>query len=225
MYDRSFADRNAAGRALAETVARHVGHIGVERQPLVLALPRGGVPVAARVAETIGAELDLIIARKIGAPGRPELGVGAIAEDGPAVFDKETLRQLGLDEADLAATVERERAELARRSRQYRGDRPVPDTTGRIVVVVDDGVATGVTARAALRWLRQRPARALILAAPVCSREADHALAADADVVICLERPLRFDAVSKWYSDFAQLTDADVARVLAAYRGAAEPRR
>jgi putative phosphoribosyl transferase len=223
--DLRFADRNAAGRALAETVARHVGHIGVDRRPLVLALPRGGVPVAARVAETIGADLDLIIARKIGAPGRPELGVGAIAEDGPAVFDDVALRQLGLHEADLAATVERERAELVRRSRRYRGDRPVPDTADRIVVVVDDGVATGVTARAALRWLRQRPARSLILAAPVCSREADHALAADADVVICLERPLHFDAVSKWYLDFGQLTDADVARVLAAYQGTAEHQR
>ena len=220
MSDRCFADRTAAGRELAETVARHVGHIGVERRPLVLALPRGGVPVAARVAETIGADLDLIIARKIGAPGRPELGVGAIAEDGPAVFDHEALRQLGLAEADLAEAVQRERAELARRSRQYRGDRPVPDTADRIVVVVDDGVATGVTARAALRWLRQRPARSLILAAPVCSREADHALASDADVVICLQRPAHFDAVSKWYSDFAQLTDRDVARVLAAYHEA-----
>jgi putative phosphoribosyl transferase len=211
----SFADRDAAGRELGATVARHLGTLGLERRPLVLALPRGGVPVAARVAESIGGDLDLIMARKISAPGRPEYGIGAIAEDGPPVFDRDALLDLGLDEADLADTVQRERAELLRRVRSYRGDRPAPDPAGRVVVVVDDGVATGVTARAALLWLRRRQTRLLVLAAPVCSRAADHALAGDADLVICLHRPARFAAVSAWYSDFTQLSDADVTRAMA----------
>jgi putative phosphoribosyl transferase len=221
--DICFADRDAAGRALGATVARHLGTLGLERRPLVLALPRGGVPVAARVAETIGGDLDLIMARKITSPGRPEYGVGAIAEDGPPVFDQDALLYLGLREADLADEVRRARAELFRRVRSYRGERPAPDPAGRVVVVVDDGVATGVTARAALPWLRQRRTRLLVLAAPVCSREADHALAADADLVICLHRPARFTAVSAWYSDFEQLSDADVTRALAGRQEASSP--
>jgi putative phosphoribosyl transferase len=221
--DPSFADRDAAGRALGATVARHLGTHGLDRRPLVLALPRGGVPVAARVAETIGGDLGLIMVRKITPPGRPEYGVGAIAEDGPPVFDHDALTDLGLREADLAEAVQRERAELLRRVRSYRGDRPAPDPAGRVVVVVDDGVATGVTARAALPWLRQRNTRFLVLAAPVCSRAADHALATDADLVICLHRPARFTAVSAWYDDFAQLSDADVSRALAGRQGASSP--
>jgi predicted phosphoribosyltransferase len=208
--EQGFTDRTAAGRALAATVAGRVGHLGLDRRPLVLALPRGGVPVAARVAGTIGADLDVLVVRKIGAPGRPGYGVGAIAENGPAVFDGPALRGLGLTEADLADTVRRERRELDRRVRRYRGGRPLPTTAGRVVVVVDDGVATGVTARAALRWLRRRPAAVLLLASPVCSREADRALGDDADAVICLRRPIRFVAVGEWYADFAPLTDADV---------------
>ncbi|OJF14726.1 putative phosphoribosyltransferase [Couchioplanes caeruleus] len=191
-------------------VARHLGNFGLVRRPLVLALPRGGVPVAARVAAAVGADLDLVVARKIGAPGRPELGVGAIAEDGEPVFDDELLATLGLTPPDLSGIVEAERRELARRIEVYRDGQPPPEVTDRLAIVVDDGVATGVTARAALRWLRSRGAHPLVLAAPVCSREADHSLAADADLVICLERPARFGAVGRFYEDFAQLTDADV---------------
>lgn len=191
-------------------VARHLGNFGLDRRPLVLALPRGGVPVAARVAAAVGGDLDLVVARKIGAPGQPELGVGAIAEDGEPVFDHELLAALGLEPRDLSDAVAAERRELTRRIRVYRGDRPAVDVTDRLAIVVDDGVATGVTARAALRWLRSRRAHSLVLAAPVCSREADHSLAADADLVICLERPARFGAVGRFYEDFAQLTDADV---------------
>ncbi|GGQ61481.1 phosphoribosyltransferase [Couchioplanes azureus] len=191
-------------------MARHLGNFGLDRRPLVLALPRGGVPVAARVAAAVAADLDLVVARKIGAPGRPELGVGAIAEDGEPVFDDGLLATLGLTQADLSGTVAAERRELARRIQVYRGDRPPPDVTDRLAILVDDGVATGVTARAALRWIRSRGAHALVLAAPVCSREADHSLAADADLVICLERPARFGAVGWFYEDFTQLTDADV---------------
>jgi putative phosphoribosyl transferase len=203
-----FANRDAAGRALAEQVARHTS------ADLVLALPRGGVPVAVPVAERLGAELDIVIARKIGAPGRPEYGVGAIAEDGPPIFDHAALRYLGLVEKDLAGTVAAERAELARRTDRYRAGRAAPAVEGRSVVVVDDGLATGVTARAALRWLRGRRPRRLVLAVPVGSREARDLLAGDADTVVCLSAPERFSAVGQWYADFGQLDDADVDRAL-----------
>jgi putative phosphoribosyl transferase len=208
-----FADRDEAGRILAEEVARAMPD-GPQPKPLVLALPRGGVPVAVPIAARLRADLDIVLARKIGAPHRPEFGVGALAEDGPPVFDAETLAYLGLTEDDLAATVREERAELARRAHRYRAGRPAPDAAGRTVVLVDDGLATGVTARAALRWLRGRAPARLILAVPVCSRPARAALAGDADTIVCLSAPRTFRAVGEWYADFHQLTDADVSRAL-----------
>jgi putative phosphoribosyl transferase len=199
-----FLSRSHAGSLLAEALP-----VGLAK-PLVLALPRGGVPVAVPVAERLRADLDVVVARKIGAPGQEELGVGAIAEDGPPVFDEDTLAYLRLTPDDLAGTVAREREELARRVRRYRGGRPAPAATGRTVILVDDGLATGVTARAALRWLRdQRPAR-LILAIPVCARQARDAISPDADEVVCLSTPRSFRAVSDWYEDFRQLSDEDV---------------
>ncbi|WP_433360935.1 phosphoribosyltransferase family protein [Actinoplanes sp. CA-142083] len=184
---------------------------------LVLALPRGGVPVAVRVAARIGGDLDIVLARKIGAPGRPEFGVGAIAEDGPPVFDEGSLAFLGITEDDLADTVTKERAELARRVRRYREGRPAPAATGRTVILVDDGLATGVTARAALRWLHDQSPRRTILAAPVCAPQAAESLAADADTVICLSVPPSFRAVGQWYDDFHQLTDEDVALAMSGF--------
>ena len=210
-----FADRAEAARALAERVAVHLGTSAVESRPLVVALPRGGAPIGARVAEVIGGELDVLVVRKIPAPGRPEYGVGALTDDGVATFDRTALDQLGLTEQDLAETVELERAEARRRLRRYRGDRPALDVRNRIVVVVDDGLATGVTARAALRRLRAGGPRRLILAVPVCSAAARAAMATEADRVICLLTPADFAAVSRWYADFRQLTDRDVELALA----------
>ena len=177
MSEEMFADRAEAGCSLAEHVARHVADLPEPGRPLVLALPRGGVPVAAKVAEMIGGELDIVVARKIGAPGQPEFGVGALAEDGPPVFDPAALRYIGVTEADLTRIVEHVRAEVCRRVRRYRGDRPTPEVTDRVLIVVDDGLATGVTARAALQWLRRLRPRHLVLAAPVCSTGARDALA------------------------------------------------
>ncbi|OEU91882.1 phosphoribosyltransferase [Streptomyces abyssalis] len=207
-----FRDRREAGKALAEklTAQQH----GRLPDPVVLALPRGGVPVADEIARVLGAPLDVVVARKIGAPFQPELGVGAVAGDAPPVYDPGLLRQLGLSERDLAATAEHEHTELKRREEVYRRGRGPLDLSGRSAVVVDDGVATGSTARAALRAVREAGPLRTVLAAPVCSREALEQLSGDADEIVCAYVPPAFGAVGFWYEDFPQLSDEEVLGIL-----------
>lgn len=206
-----FADRTAAGRELGAELARR----GLDGVPVVLGLARGGVEVAVEVARALDAELDVLVVRKVGHPLQPELGLGALAEDGEPVFDETGLARTGLDEDDLAEIVAAERAEARRRVEVYRGGRPPVEVTGRPVVLVDDGIATGVSARAGLRSLRSRKPSRLVLAVPVASAEALEQLAADADEEVALLVPRRFGAVSQWYERFDQTTDAEVVALLA----------
>lgn len=199
-----FRDRRDAGRRLGETLA---GLRGL--RPVVLGLPRGGVPVAAEVARILDAPLDVLVVRKIGAPWQPEFAVGALAR-GVIHLDAATLAQLGLTERDLEATIREEAEELERRERLYRGDRPPVAVRDRTVIVVDDGLATGQTAMAALTLLRRMGARYLILAVPVGGPDTRARLADFADDVVCLSCPTDFHAVSEGYRDFAPTSDAEV---------------
>ncbi|WP_190196329.1 phosphoribosyltransferase [Streptomyces djakartensis] len=208
-----FRDRRQAGGELAD-ILRTRQHEGALPRPLVLALPRGGVAVAREVARALDAPLDVVVVRKIGAPFQEELGVGAMAGDEVPLLDQDALRHLGLSEAALAPVIERERAELRRRERLYRQGRPAPDLSGHTVIVVDDGLATGSTARAALRFVRRQEPERVVLAVPVGSPEAAESLRAEADEVICLHRPAAFMAVGLWYENFDQLTDRDVLEAL-----------
>ncbi|MET9970098.1 phosphoribosyltransferase family protein [Streptomyces sp. NPDC006356] len=214
-----FRDRKEAGRELAEQL-RVRQEKGVLPHPVVLALPRGGVAVAQEVARALEAPLDVLVVRKIGAPFHEEFGVGALAGDGPPLFDEQTLYRLGLSEADLAPVVERERAELRRREERYRQGRPAPRLRDRTAVVVDDGVATGSTARVALRAVRAQGPERLVLAVPVCAPEAAEELRRLVDEFVCLHQPRLFSAVGEWYEDFGQLTDADVLEALRGEEGA-----
>ncbi|WP_017601798.1 phosphoribosyltransferase family protein [Nocardiopsis lucentensis] len=212
-----FTDRSEAGRRLAERVRPFA-----VRDPLVLALPRGGVPVGAELARLLDADFDVLMVRKVGLPGRPELGVGAISEDGHVIFDDLALARMRIPRQALAETVEAERKELERRRRAYRGDRPTPRITGRDCVVVDDGVATGGTARAALHMVRQADPAQLVLAVPVAAPEAVASLREEADELVVLSAPDNFHAVGEWYRDFSQLSDGHVTAILAE-RGRAHP--
>jgi putative phosphoribosyl transferase len=205
-----FRDRRHAGRLLAEAVAR----MGLER-PVVVALPRGGVPVAYEVARALGAPLDVLVARKLGAPYNPEFGVGALAEGGVEVYNPRALASAGVTEAQMAPTVAREQAELSRRLDQYREGRSL-DVQGRPVVLVDDGLATGITAVAAVRALRQLGASPVVLAAPVGAPESCAMLEQEADDVLCLERPPHMGGVGAWYEDFSQTSDWEVRSLLEA---------
>ncbi len=203
-----FRDRADAGRALAA----RLGHLRAA-DPVVVGLPRGGVPVAAEVAAALGAQLDVVLVRKIGAPDREELAVGAIGEDGVTVRNDAVLRELGLSWDDLADRIERERDEIRRRAAVLRsGARP--QLRGRTVILVDDGIATGATVVAALRVLRDLGASHVVLAVPVAPPDSLAALAPLADEVVCPVTPRRFAAVGQWYDDFTQVPDDRVRTLL-----------
>jgi putative phosphoribosyl transferase len=214
-----FADRQEAGRQLADLVAPLVDGEDV----VVLALPRGGVPVAYEVSQRLGAPLDVLLVRKLGVPWQPELAFGAIATGDVVVLNHDHVRALGLGEDTIQDTVERERLELERREHLYRDDHEPVDLTGKTVVVVDDGIATGSTVRAALESLAQRGVSRRIVACPVAAAENVRGLEDQADEVLCLRMPVAFSAVGAWYEDFAPVFDAEVKQLLArASAGATE---
>jgi putative phosphoribosyl transferase len=204
-----FEDRGDAGRQLGRRLAPLAG-----RDVVVLGLPRGGVPVAAEVARALGAPLDVVLVRKLGLPRRPELAMGAVGEDGVVVLNEDVLQAGRVDEATLADAERRERAELERRARQFRGDRTRLPLEGRTAVVVDDGIATGATARAACAVVRAHGAARVVLAVPVGSPRALGDIAPTVDEVVCLESPQRFAAVGQAYADFRPTEDEEVLGLL-----------
>jgi len=212
-----FEDRAEAGQLLAEKLAAMQ-----LPNPLVLALPRGGVPVGGEIARRLDAPLDIVFVRKLGAPDQPELAVGAVADgaDPEIVLNAELVAKLNLDEDYITAAAKRELAVIEHRRREWAPLRPVVDPAGRTLIVVDDGVATGMTMQAALRQLKHRRPARLIAATPVASREAVAMLEGEADEVVCLSAPRRFGSVGSFYRSFLQVTDEEVAALL---REAAEP--
>jgi predicted phosphoribosyltransferase len=208
-----FEDRQDAGERLAGTLRVRLDPTWRSRT-VVLGIPRGGVVVAAVVAAELGALLDVVIPRKIGAPGNPELGLGAVAED-VEVLDRRLIQILGVSEDYLREEIDRQREEIHRRTEVYRGTRPPVALAGAPAVVVDDGVATGGTAVAALRWARARGAERVVLAVPVAPVEALNRLRAEADDVVVLASPEPFSAVGQWYARFPQVPDHRVVTLLA----------
>lgn len=206
-----FKNRADAGNKLAKALAGYKAE-----KPVILALPRGGVPVAAEVAAALDAPLDLILVRKIGVPFQPELAMGAVV-DGSApivVRNEDVIKLAGIDESDFKAVGDSELAEIERRRRRYLGNRDRVEVDGRTVIVIDDGIATGATTRAALRATRTRNPKKLVLAVPVAPTESLAELRADADDVICLEDHEFFGAIGAYYSDFRQISDQEVIDIL-----------
>ncbi|EFL20932.1 putative phosphoribosyl transferase [Streptomyces himastatinicus ATCC 53653] len=218
-----FTDRVDAGRRLAERLRPLA-----EEKPVVLGLPRGGVPVAFEVARALNAPLDVIIVRKLGVPFHRELGFGAIGEGGVRVVHEAIIRMSRADEEEIAEVERTEQAELTRQARRFRGDRPRIPVEGRTAIIVDDGIATGATARAACRVARAQGAARSVLAVPVAPPDAVASLREDADEVVCLSSPPDFSAVGEWYEDFSQTGDAEVMDLLTrstGQRGEAHPGR
>jgi predicted phosphoribosyltransferase len=206
-----FRDRFDAGRHLAARLRHYAGRPDV----VVLALPRGGVPVGYEVARALGASLDVFVVRKLGVPGHEELAMGAIASGGVRVLNKEVLRELPISDEDLDAVSAREQLELSRREEEYRGARPPADVRGKTVILVDDGLATGSTMRAAVAALRRLGPARIVVAVPVGARSTCAELAREADEAVCAEEPEPFHAVGLWYYDFAQTSDDEVRDLLA----------
>jgi predicted phosphoribosyltransferase len=211
----TFKNRREAGRRLALLLEKFR-----DAQPIVLGLPRGGVVVGHEIAKALNAPLDVLVVRKLGAPGAEEFAIGAVAP-GATLLNRELVGALGVTRDYVSRVIARETDEMGRRERVYRGDRPALAVAGRTAILVDDGLATGATAQAAVASLRaQRPSR-IVFAAPVCSADGAEALREVADEVVCLECPAQFGAVGYWYHDFSPTTDAEVIVCL----GGVEPRR
>jgi predicted phosphoribosyltransferase len=205
-----FANRIDAGRLLADSLREYR-----DRNPLVLAIPRGGVIVGFEVARALEGELDIIVPRKLGAPYNPELAIGAIMHDGTTVLNDEVIHSQGVTEQYLAEEKRRQLREVERRLKKYRGDRPAPRLSDRVIILVDDGVATGATMVAAARWARHHKPRRTVIAVPVSPAETIATLRAEADEVECLYAPSFFYAVGQFYGDFGEVTDDDVLQILA----------
>jgi predicted phosphoribosyltransferase len=210
----SFTDRSEAGRKLASALAGYK-----DQRPVIIALPRGGVPVAAEVAAVLGAPLDLILVRKIGVPHQPELAMGAVVDGGVPIIvrNEDVIRLAGIDEVEFKAVCDSELAEIERRRQRYLGGRERVDVAGQTAIVIDDGVATGATTRAALRAVRLRNPKRLVLAVPVAPTDSLAVLRGDADDVVCLEDHEFFGAIGLYYADFRQVSDEQVIQILARF--------
>lgn len=217
MAETTYRDRHDAGKKLAELLSVYVRSPDV----LVLGLPRGGVPVAYEVARALNVPLDVFIVRKLGVPGREELAVGAIATGGVRALNNDVIEALHIPKQVIEEITARERGELERRERLYRGGRPAPDAKGRTIILIDDGLATGATMRAAVRALRQQQPARLIVAVPVAAPSTCYEMRNEADDVICASTPAPFMGVGLWYEDFEQTSDQEVHDLLA---GAARTR-
>ena len=207
---RVFTDRRAGGRALAAELDGYAGRDDV----VVLGLPRGGIPVAYEVARALGVPLDVFLVRKLGTPWHPELAMGAIASGGIRVLNEDVVRSYGISPQEIQLVAHREQQELERRERQYRAGRLLLPVAGRVVILVDDGLATGSTMRAAVGAVRQLHPSRVVVAVPVGARESAEELRAVADEVICARTPEPFSAVGQWYIDFDQTTDEEVQHLL-----------
>ena len=214
MFEERFRNRVEAGQLLGKAVAERVRD---RTNIIVLALPRGGVPVGYEVARALGAPLDVFIVRKLGVPGHEELAMGAIASGGVRVMNDDVLRHVPISRNAIEAVSARELVELGRREKSYRGSKPPLDVRGKTVIVVDDGLATGSTMRAAVRALRQEQAGSIIVAVPVAARETCDDFFREVDDIICLRTPHPFEAVGLWYDDFTQTTDEEVHERLAGH--------
>jgi len=205
-----FHDRQDAGRYLADRLTDYANRSDV----VVLALPRGGVPVGAAIADRLAAPLDVWVVRKLGVPGYPELAMGAIAAGGVEVLNHDVIESLHIAPGQVALVAARERVELDRRARAFRGDRALPDLRGRVVILVDDGLATGATMEAAILAVRALAPLEIVVAAPVGARDTCDRLRGLADRMVCVHTPAAFHAVGEWYEDFSETTDDDVRRLL-----------
>lgn len=205
-----FQDRSDAGRVLAE----RLGPLAHRPDMIVLGLPRGGIPVAFEIAAKLGVPLDVFVVRKLGVPGQEELAMGAIATGGVRVVNEDVTGPLNIPDEAIEKVAERERVELARREQLYRGDRAAPTLSGKTVILVDDGLATGSTMRAAVRAVRQQRPKRVIVVAPVAAASTCTQLESEADEVICPNTPEYFSAVGQWYFDFSQTSDAEVRDLL-----------
>lgn len=205
-----FKDRQEAGQLLAEALTAYQD----DPQTIVLGLPRGGVPVAFEIAKSLHVPLDVFIVRKLGVPGQPELAMGALATGGVQVFNEEIIQSMHISQEEIQGVIRREQAEISRREKAYRGTRPFPALTGKTIVLVDDGIATGATMRAAIKALRMHLPKQVFVAVPVAADEQCHVIAPLADAFFCLLRPFQFYAVGAWYDDFSQTEDEEVYALL-----------